>query len=356
MDRPSHPTNRLFFAAIAQPAAWHHRAFCIFAVALSALSEPLFADNGGSPAGMAASTAADRIYLISTRSIGTHCDCSYMSSGLRCEELVHDDHGAARWYTVHWHDVAAELAEPLTTVVYIHGNRVDPGADKSHGLELYRSLSACNTGGSPIRFIIWSWPSSKVPGIVKDYQVKAARTKPVAWQLAWALDQMPVETPLTLVGHSYGGRVVTGALHLLAGGPLGDLQLAERIHPDRPPVRAALLAAAVDAAWIRPGGYHGRALEQVDQLLLVNNHLDPAMRFYHLAFEGRGRPLGYDGIGRSSLGEFAGRIRSIDVTPAVGRRHALEDYLTHSRRIADELQQVVNLPPPENVTGVLADH
>jgi hypothetical protein len=82
----------------------------------------------------------------------------------------------------------------------------------------------------------------------------------------------------------------------------------------------------------------------VDQLLLVNNHHDPAMRFYHLAFEGRARPLGYSGVGRANLGKFGDRVRSVDVTSIVGRRHALEDYLASSPRIGDVLEDVVQLP------------
>ncbi len=306
----------------------------------------------GSSSAVLRAEGADRVYLISTRSIGTRCDCSSMQSGLRCEELIAEGYSARYWRAVEWEEVAAELADPLPTIIYVHGNRIDPGFDKTHGLEIYRSLAARKPCDAPLRYIIWSWPSSKVSGIINDYQVKAARTRPVAWQLAWAVDHMPPETPVTLVGHSYGARVVTGALHLLAGGRLGDLQLAEHVHAERPRMRAALLAAAVDASWIRPGGFHGRALAQVDQVLLVNNHRDPAMRFYHLAFEGHVRPLGYGGI--SGLGEFADRVRTVDVTPSVGRRHALEDYLIHSRRVVEELERVVQLQPRELDRAALA--
>jgi hypothetical protein len=84
-------------------------------------------------------------------------------------------------------------------------------------------------------------------------------------------------------------------------------------------------------------------LEQVAKLLLVNTHLDPAMRFYHLALEGRPRPLGYAGPADWSLGELAVRVRSIDVTSAVGRHHALEAYLSDSRAVGQVLEQVVQL-------------
>jgi hypothetical protein len=291
-------------------------------------------------------TAADRILLISTRALGTRCDAPLMAEGLHCEELVYEKYGAGRWRSIAWAELAAEPAEPQTTIIYVHGNRIASGEDKSHGMAMYRSLNARKHGDAPLRFIIWSWPSAQIPGVIKDYQVKAARTRPVAWQLAWAIDQMPAETPLALVGYSYGARVVTGALHLLAGGELSGLALVDRPSASRPPIRAALLAAAVDASWIRPGGYHGRALEQVDQLLLVNNHRDPAMRFYHLAFHGRMRPLGFEGPqDLAGGGELAGRIHSVDVTDAVGRSHALSDYLAASGRVGHVLEQVVATPP-----------
>jgi len=301
--------------------------------------------------------ANDRIYLVSTRGIGMSCECSAMAAGLRCEQLERDSNARERWQPVPWSDLAAELADPLPTVVFVHGNRIERGDDKPHGLAFYRSIAARQSGEGPIRFIIWSWPSEKVPGIVKDYQVKATRTTPVGWQLAWAIDQMPAKTPLALVGYSYGARIVTGALHLLAGGRLGGLQLAERVHPNREPVRVALLAAALDADWIRPGGYHGRALEQVDQLLLVNNQLDPAMRFYHFAVEGRSRPLGFMGPPTvANLGALADRVHSVDVTSAVGRHHALESYLAASRGVGHVLDEVVHFRPASTPTAGRTSH
>jgi hypothetical protein len=283
----------------------------------------------------------DQVYLINTRSIGTQCEPANMSSGLLIE-AYHGAGGATGWRPLSWSELAGELRDPLPTIVYIHGNRVDCGYSKSHGLAMYRSLAARKQGDGPIRFVIWSWPSSQIPGQVRDYQVKAARTKQVGWQLAWTIDQLPAETPLALIGYSYGARVATGALHLLAGGRLGSLELADRRHPHRTPVRAAFVAAALDANWIRPGGYHGRALEQVDELLLVNNHLDPAMRFYHLAMESGARPLGYGGP--RGLGQFASRVRSVDVTSAVGRHHAIEEYLASSSRVTRVLEQVAQFP------------
>jgi hypothetical protein len=289
--------------------------------------------------------AGDHVLLVSTRPLGTRCDAAAMAAGLHCEQMVSDGRGNSQWRTISWSAVQADFAQPLPTVVYVHGNRVDPGVDKSHGLGVYRALPARKPGAPPLRYVIWSWPSSQVRGRIKDYEVKAARTEPAGWQLAWAIDQWPTDSPLALVGYSYGARVVTSSLHVLGGGRLDQLPLLSRVHPSRPPIRAALVAAAMDASWLRTGGYHGRAVSQVDRLLLVNNQLDPAMRFYPMSPMGRhSSALGHSGpVG--NLGPFASRIQSFDLTEAVGRHHALGEYLAAAGQVNRVLQQVVDLPP-----------
>lgn len=286
--------------------------------------------------------AGDQIFLVSTRGLGVRCDAAAMASGLRCEQLLVDADGQRRWEKLTWTDLLANFRQPLPTVIYVHGNRVESTADKAHGLSFYRALAQHKRAGAPLRYIIWSWPASQIRGQVKDYEVKAARTRPVGWQLAWAIDQLPPDAPLALAGYSYGARVVTGALHVLGGGSLDGLALAQPVHPQRRPIRVGLIAAAVDASWLRPGGYHGRATSQMESLLLVNNQLDPAMRFYPISPVGRhATALGYSGV---SLPSLAGRVRSFDMTAAVGRHHALSEYLA-SGQFGRMLSQLVDIPP-----------
>jgi hypothetical protein len=288
--------------------------------------------------------ARDEVLLVSTRRLGTRCDAAAMAEGLHCERR---DAGG-RWVDQSWDATLSQFAAPLPTVIYVHGNRVDSGVDKAHGLEFYRWLAARANSDTPLRYVIWSWPSSQVRGRLKDYEVKAARTTPCGWQLAWAIDQLPASTPLAVVGYSYGARLASGALHLLGGGRMGSLELSPRVNPQRSPMRAALVAAAMDAHWLRPGGYHGQALSQVDSLLLVNNRQDPAMRFYPLSPVGhRMQALGYSGpLSRSALGDYADRIKSIDMTGAVGRHHALSEYLAVSNGWGAKMAQTVVAPLP----------
>lgn len=202
-------------------------------------------------------------------------------------------------------------------------------------MKVYHSLRAQGQPEVPIRYIIWSWPSSTIPGPVKDYQVKASRTRPAGWQLAWFLNQLPKETNVSVIGYSYGARIASGAMHLLAGGQLGNLKLNTRPAEQQPSFRLALVAAAFDADWIQPGHYHGRAVSQVERLVLVTNHLDPAMRFFHLS-NGRGR---VDALGKAgmpnpkSLGILTKRIQPINMSHAVGRSHFLTDYLAATSKM-----------------------
>lgn len=298
-------------------------------------ADQLFAPPGPNAQG-------DEILLVSTRAAGISCDGKLLSEKLLCQRYETRANGRPHWKSVDWREA---LLAPTTTrtVIYVHGNRVEPGEDHYRGMMVYHSLVSQGRPSEPIRFIIWSWPSTPIPGLLKDMYVKAARTRPAGWQLAWFLDQLPEETPITLVGYSYGARVISGSLHLLGGGKLNGLELAERVHPDRGPMPVAMIAAAYDADWIQPGRYHERALSQVEELVLTTNHRDPAMRLYHFSVDrGRIDALGKSGVPQpSSLGEAAQRIALIDTTAEVGRSHALKDYLAARGKMAIIWRRVV---------------
>ncbi len=298
-------------------------------------ARPLF--DGPRPA-----PVRDEVFLISTRAMGTVCCSEQMSRKLSCQRLVAGPTGSTTWQTSDWRRLlSSEDRRP--TIIYVHGNRVAPGQDSKQGLQIYESLKKHGQRSGPIRFIIWSWPATQIPGLVKDYRVKAQRTTPAAWQLAWLLDRLPVENSISLVGYSYGTRVVSGAAHLLAGGNLGPLRLKNRRHAEGPSVRVALIAAAYDADWIQPKHFYGRSTSLIDRLVLVTNELDPAMRFYHLS-NGRGRmhALGKSGVHRpSTLGARGRRFRQVDFTGEVGRSHALVDYLAADGKMQAVWQQLL---------------
>src|SRR5690606_23789705 len=126
---------------------------------------------------------------------------------------------------------------------------------------------------------IFSWPTDRMRGMLRDFRIKAERADPAAVHLACVLSRMRPDAPPALAGYSFGARVITGALHLTAGGSLCGAALPEA--PPAKPVSVLLIAAAVHQHWLNAGGRHGMALQNVDRLVLITNRCDPAMRFYH---------------------------------------------------------------------------
>ena len=160
----------------------------------------------------------DEIVLISSRPVGCSCDAQTLQSGLRCQRCVVTKESSQRhWYDVDLLEILHQNNSSVPTVVFVHGNQISAGQDKRQGLVVYRRMMSCADQNRPIRFIIFSWPSAKISGPLRDIRVKAARTRPVGCQLAWVLDQIPGDVQLGLIGYSYGARVITGALHLLGG-------------------------------------------------------------------------------------------------------------------------------------------
>jgi hypothetical protein len=269
----------------------------------------------------------DEIVVVNTRMLGCSCDPESIRTGLVFERYaLVDDTGSRCWQSSNLESYLA-FDPSVTTLIFIHGNQITPSDAKREGLAVYRRIMQYGSDGPPIRFVIFSWPSSRVAGLLRDVRIKATRTDPAGCQLAWLLDQMPAETPVSLVGFSYGARIITAGLHILAGGQLGHLQLAERVHPQRATVNVVLMAAALHAHWLGEGQYHGLAMSQVNQMLLVNNCSDWAMRYYHLAFPGRGRPqaLGLRGPTRISSDQRM-KVQMRDVS-RYGSQHNLFLYL-----------------------------
>lgn len=271
----------------------------------------------------------DEIAVADTRMVCGSCDPESLRTGIRFENYeVSDEVGHRRWRKSDL-DNFLSFDPTVPTVFYVHGNQMTNGDAKSQGLALYRKLVHYGSAEQRIRFVIFSWPSAKVARLLKDVRVKAQRTGPVGCQLAWLLDQMPAETPVSLIGFSFGARVITAGLHVLGGGSVcNGMGLVERVHPDRPPANTVLIAAAVHSHWLAKGQYHGLAMSQVNQMFLLNNCNDLALRYYHLSATDHSRPraLGRSGPTRIDS-EYAAKIRKRDVSHYAGSEHDLFRYL-----------------------------
>jgi hypothetical protein len=229
----------------------------------------------------------------------------------------------------------------VPTVFVMHGNQVDAGLAVAQGMQAYRAITAAIPTTQPLRFVIWSWPSDKIPGILKDVRVKAARANSEGKYLAWTVHQFDPTTPVSFIGFSYGARIATGALHLLAGGTLNGFSLPPA-QATRTPLGAVLVAAALHNDWLAPGQYHGRALEVVDAMLLVNNGCDAALKRYRFVDECLdAEALGYTGLaGRSPMYQ---KVWQVDACCDLGKAHNWEMYLGSPRYTALMRQYVLQM-------------
>lgn len=295
-----------------------------FAVAVCAV---LVVGSTSLAGGGCAVRAMDEVLEVNVRQTGCSTDPEVLTRTVRTYEYaVAEGAGARQWMQSDLSRLTESPADGRVTIFYIHGNKVDTSMARDRALRVYYRLVNRDACQQAIRFVIFSWPASEIDGLLRDFRVKAARTRPGGCQLAWVLNQMPPDARISLLGYSYGARLVGGGLHVLAGGNLsGTCDLGMPLVP-RPPMRVVFIAAATHSCWFGPGGYHRYAMNQIDTLLMLNNELDPAMRFYHLV-DKNCHPQAMGLCGPTSLtSEARSRVECYDCSNRVGRSHDLFKY------------------------------
>ncbi len=268
---------------------------------------------------------SNQLWIVSTRNT-SYCNPSieqtsrlkYYRSDVNC-----------RWQPATLGDLLSADDPAVTTLFYIHENRVTRGESFQRAHAVFDRVS-CFAGDRPFRLIAIAWPADRISCRPRpDVQAKAHRSEAHGFYVAWLIDQMNPDILIGLFGYSFGPRMITTALHYLGGGSIRNTVLANRVHPERRPVRATLMAAALDAHWLIPGQRHGNALTQVDQMLVLVNSRDKALRWYPRLYRGRRGPhaLGYVGLSRDSrIAQYGERVSQWNVTGYVGRTHSWSVY------------------------------
>ena len=214
------------------------------------------------------------------------------------------------------------------TCFYFHGYRNDPATAVRMGWSFYHATVDGLPEDRPVRFVIWSWPSTQVYRLLQDARVKAQRTDTDAYYLGWVLSKVDPDVQVSLVGWSLGARIITGAMHLLGGGELCGWVLPDRSPSATRRLRVVLMGATLHDDWLLPGRYHGQAVSQIDRMLLLNNSCDPILKRYRFISRcERPEALGYSGMAcPGQLGDALQRIRQQDVCCIVGNEHDSTRY------------------------------
>jgi hypothetical protein len=287
-----------------------------------------------------AGSGADSLWMISTRQVA--CPCGSLPSAAQLRFSRYEP--SCGWQVADADQWAHASGAEAMTLVYVHGNRIEADEAPRRGLAAYRALLRSRPAVPAIRFVVWSWPSSKIsrPRPRLDAQVKAVRTDCESYLLADFLQGLEPDTRLCLLGYSFGARIVSGALHLSGGGTLGRFHLADAGARPASPAHVVLYAAALDNSWWLPGGYHDLAVSQVERLLLLYNPADLVLRLYpRLDPRSPAAALGYTGLLRPArLGQDAARLEQANACCQIGKTHDEQAYFaseTLMRRVRQTL-------------------
>jgi len=221
------------------------------------------------------------------------------------------------------------LVQEIPTLIFVHGSFVDVDSALHDAHQTYRWLlqGSC---GQPINVIFFVWPSSDaetilLPTMVLENGLKASQN---GTYLAYLIDSLPAKSPLCLMGHSHGVRVIVSGLHFRAGGSIqGRLMNRQNCKPRS--IRAVFAAAAINHKWMNPNNRYGLALTQVDCVLNLVNHRDVALALYPFVSPTYGLSLAKTGItpfDRNQLGPYADKIHDLNISPIVGIRHVWSNY------------------------------
>lgn len=300
------------------------------------------------PTSLSQDVSGDRIWLVNTRyACHETCRMNLHNPNLqfnridRCGRVTRTDFG----------DYLATMDPNRPRIIYVHGNRRDSATAISQGLWVYREIARRRPVDQPFDWVIWSWPSEAESILLSDVRAKAQRTDSQSLYVAWLLSHhYDNQQPTALIGFSFGGRVVTGAMHALAGGVVGRRTL------DRDPIIGAnydvgLLAPAVDNTWLGSNGHHCLATQNMNRMVLLYNHRDFMLRYFRfVSRHPDSQALGYTGP-KFMAPRYDGTllpIRVKDCASTVGNHHSEQKYYQNSSRAGAEMASLIQSSLVEN--------
>jgi hypothetical protein len=266
----------------------------------------------------------DELWEVSSRCLPTLEPCmslgnvTFQVSQLTCQG----------WQTSDQDQLQSSLAAApgLRTVIYTHGNWMTAENTRGRGSYVYNRVS--QRSNEPLRFIIYSWPSQRDGRPVRDVYEKAERSNVDTFYFAHLLSRIPAETPLGLIGFSFGSRVVCGALHMVNGGHLEGRQ--SPVWQSERHIHVSLIAPAFDRTWLAPNRPYGNALNGINSLVNVYNSRDPALRRFRF-IDRVSAPIaaGFTGLADPRATQPLQsdvRIQQFDCGPDVGSSHDEMNY------------------------------
>ncbi len=269
-----------------------------------------------------------RYWIVSTEDSPQSFDDSlpHFSARVQCR---HAD-GSAHQSTLE--SLTQSLQPDAPLVIMVHGSFMDSPSVGPESLRTWKWLKH-GAGGKPFDFIYFRWPSYRSPSLMIniDVAVLGRRASRNGFYLAGLIKSLPAAKSIGLIGHSHGTRVISSALHLMAGGQVEDIGCPE-LSCSNHHIRTVFAASAVDHDWLGHGERFERALCSTEALLNLQNPRDPALIIYPLRRIGSRRALGHTGFTTDDidqLGSHAAKIQDLNVGSTVGCKHMWPEWVEH---------------------------
>lgn len=221
--------------------------------------------------------------------------------------------------------------------------------DSAHTNRWLRAAAPCQ----PLHLIFYTWPSNDGDFLPHLKVNKLGRRSSLSGlYLGDLISRIHPDHPVCLIGHSHGTRLVSAALHLMAGGTVDGRRIANAPLPERQ-LRVVLAAAAMDHDWLNPNERYGMALCHVEAILNLRNRGDLPLNFYQFRRPVSRRALAITGVtarDRADMGEWSNKFDEFDVTNRIGLGHIWK-YYYQDPEIATAIRHYVFFDEDQSATN-----
>ena len=240
------------------------------------------------------------------------------SDGFYCQTLENN-----AWRVADVKEFYAGDSADRSTVIWAHGFKTDMTGAAESGCSFRNTIDAARAAAGSsraYRLVIWKWSSERGAGRLRiDAQMKGRIADAEGRRLANFIGGMNASNNVSLVGFSFGARVVGSALQCLATAP--STYMTNRTGR----VSLVLASSACDYGAFDWNYANGAAIPAY--VLNIYNPADFALRYYPFISDTGSQAQGVYPITGSAFTGAVGSAFNINVSGAVGKEHSFTDEI-----------------------------
>ena len=240
------------------------------------------------------------------------------ADGFYCQTLENN-----AWRVADVKEFYAGDSADRSTVIWAHGFKTDMTGAAESGCSFRNTIDAARAAAGSsraYRLVIWKWSSERGAGRLRiDAQMKGTIADAEGRRLANFIGGMNASNNVSLVGFSFGARVVGSALQCLATAP--STYMTNRTGR----VSLVLASSACDYGAFDWNYANGAAIPAY--VLNIYNPADFALRYYPFISDTGSQAQGVYPITGSAFTGAVGSAFNINVSGAVGKEHSFTDEI-----------------------------